>query len=283
MRPCRDLSGEFLDMENSRRNSQESLHETSAGILRIVILDANPQTAEQVERGLWIWPHRIAVVTDIAAALHAFEEMRPDAIIASIDLKEKNAIQRLRRELPTASIVALTEESDPTDPQVIFSAGANAIVTRGTLQDPTLHNRLMNARTAAENCRFVDDTFSQRLAMPWRDSQVFGALQCDVDGRISAANERLSDMLGYSSAAEFSGLSVRDDLLTEEADWQPWRAICGDMLAVLSQKANVKTRAGKMLWMDIEIFAVPEHPTLLQAVFVDQSELAQLTGRRKHA
>ena len=71
------------------------------------------------------------------------------------------------------------------------------------------------------------------------------------------------------------------DILSSQAAWSAWKKIAGDMTALLCQSTSVKAKNKQLLWMKVEVFAVPSSPSHLQAVFVDQTEHALLTGRTR--
>jgi PAS domain-containing protein len=121
-----------------------------------------------------------------------------------------------------------------------------------------------------------------KMPLPWRESSMIGALICDISGTIIDANYFMSKCLGYPEMDSLLGKCVWRDLLSSRADWSPWKEVAGDMTALLHQSIGITAKNGQILWMNVEVFAAPSFPSHLQAVFVDQTELAFLTDKNAH-
>jgi DNA-binding NarL/FixJ family response regulator len=81
--------------------------------------------------------------------------LKPDVVVIDLSMPEMNgllAVQRLREELPSAALIALTRHSDRTYVQQLTAAGAVAYVLK---QSPS--SELLNAiRAAAIGQRYLD-------------------------------------------------------------------------------------------------------------------------------
>ena len=119
------------------------------------------------------------------------------------------------------------------------------------------------------------------MPLPWRESKIIGALICDISGTITDANDCIARWLEYSNADALLGKCVWRDILNSQADWSAWKNIAGDLTALLYQSITIKAKTKQLLWMKVEVFAAPNSPSHLQAVFVDQTELVLLTGRTR--
>ncbi len=143
---------------------------------------------------------------------------------------------------------------------------------------PTLHDLLISVQPNPGAVKTATRTHAPVLALPWRQSEMLGALICDVTGSIVDANYSLATWLGYANTDELRGKNVLRNLLTDHNDWIFWTQVAGDTSAIFHQETGIAARNGQILWMQLEVFAAPNHPSHLQAVFVDHTELAMLTG-----
>lgn len=251
-------------------------------LVRILVLDNDRGTPQLIENALWTWPHRIAMAGCAADAIAMCRNLEPAALIVSLDFsadRSQAAIAALRNELPNTVIIAFTASVDAPNRGMLLELGANAVLTREELQRPTLHSLLMRLRQEPANDVVPVTRADALLGLPWRESKIVGSVICDIGGTVKAANECLAAWLGYPQASSLIGKCIRRDLLSSPADWAPWKTVAGDMGAVVQCSAAVRARNKQLMSMDIEVFAAPNSPTEIQAVFVDKSEPVQLTGR----
>jgi CheY-like chemotaxis protein len=251
-------------------------------LVRLLVLDNHPRTSQQLENALWIWPHRIAVARDGEEAINMCQHLEPAALIVALDFPSDHAagiVGALRDELPKTVIIAIGTTVDTANPGRVLELGANAVLTREELQRPTLHDLLIRLRPQPPDDLEKVVLAEIAMGLPWRDSQIVGALICDIRGTITTANECLSGWLDYPGAAALCGKNVWQDILNCRGDWVSWKSVAGDMTALLHQSVTVKARNEQLLWMNVEVFAAPDSPTHIQAIFADQSEIAHLTGR----
>ena len=252
------------------------------GLIRILVLDHERETLERVENALWVWPHKVANAKSVDEAVKMCRHLKPTALIADINFAGShsgNTITTLRKHLPQVPIVALGSRSDDVTPGNILDQGADAYLPREELHRPTLHDLLRRIQRAPESIKALDFPVSPQMSLPWLDSKIVGALICDISGTIIDANHCIARWLEYSNAEELIGKKVWCDVLGSQAAWSAWKTIAGDMTALLYQSTSVKAKNKQLLWMQVEVFAAPSSPSHLQAVFVDQTELALLTGR----
>lgn len=273
---------------SGRRIGSRKILEAGAAdnsIIRLLVLDTNPATPELIEKALWVWPHRIATARSAQNAAEMCQHLEPVALIVALDFPSDSRvsiIRALRDQIPNAVIIAVGTAGQTSNPGPILDMGANAVLSRDSLQRPTLHDLLMRFRpqkaTGSESAALAE----QPMPLPWRESQIVGSLICDIDGRIVCANECLARWLNFRSPDELAGKSVCRDVLSNSADWVSWKTVAGDLSAILHSSVTVKAGNAQFLWMNVEVFAAPNSPTYIQAVFVDQSELVHLTGRIGH-
>jgi CheY-like chemotaxis protein len=256
--------------------------QAESAIVRLLVLDRNPVTPQLIENALWVWPHRIATADSVQQAVKMCQHLEPAALIVSLDFPSQgrvSIIRSLREQMPAAVIIALGTRGQISNSGPILDMGANAVLTREALQRPTLHDLLMRLQPqpADENTRTIMS--EQSISMPWRESQMIGSLICDIKGIVSSVNPCLVRWLEYPAPSALVGKCVWRDILDSRTDWQPWKSVAGDMTALLRHAMTVKASNGQRLWMDVEVFAAPDSPSDIQAIFVDQSELAHLSGR----
>ena len=265
-----------------RINSQPPIGIDDTGLVRILVLDDDPGTPQLIENALWTWPHRIAMAGCAADAITVCRHLEPAALIVSLDFaadRSQTVIAALRNELPNTVIIAFTASADAPNRATLLDLGANAVLTREELQRPTLHSLLMRLRQEPVNDDVPAIRADVSLALPWRESKIMGAVICDTGGTVKAANQCLAIWLGYEDAASLIGKCIWRDLLSSPADWSPWKAVAGNVSTVVQCSAAVRAHNEQLLWMDIEVFAAPNSPAEIQAVFVDSPEHAQLAGR----
>lgn len=251
-------------------------------LVRVLVLDDDPGTPQLIENALWTWPHRIAMAGCAADAITMCRHLEPAALIVSLDFaadRSQTVIAALRNELPNTVIIAFAASADAPNRGTLLDLGANAVLTREELQRPTLHSLLMRLRQEPVNGVVPVTRTDAPLGLPWRESKIVGSVICDISGTVKAANACLAVWLGYPQASSLLGKCIWRDLLSSPADWSAWKTVAGDMTAIVQCSAAVRARNKQLLWMEIEVFAAPNSPTEIQAVFVDKSELAQLTGR----
>ena len=249
--------------------------------IRLLVLDRDPQTPELIENALWIWPHRIATAQSVEQAVRMCHHLAPTAIFASLDFSSPgrfSVINALRSELPNAVIIALDATDDQSDPRAAFSLGANALLHREDIQRPTLHNLLMSLQDRPDVESVRDIPAQSNMPLAWRESQIIGSLICDIGGTITSANKCLANWLGYSTPNLLLGKSVWRDIMETPDDYAAWKQIGGDLDSILHQPISVKSKNKQLLWMKVQVFAAPNAPSNLQAAFVDQTELASLSG-----
>ena len=86
---------------------------STAGPMRIVVLDDGGDTVERIENALWVWPHKLLTAAHIEEAIGLSEQEPPAAILISIDsnkIREAKSIPALRRRLPKVPIVAVVSQ-----------------------------------------------------------------------------------------------------------------------------------------------------------------------------
>lgn len=265
-----------------RIDSQSPIGVDDNALVRILVLDDDPGTPQLIENALWTWPHTISMAGCAADAITMCRHLEPAALIVSLDFsadRSQTLIAALRSELPNTVIVAFTASAETPDRSTLLDLGADTVLTREELQRPTLHGLLMRLRQEPVNGVVPVTRADVLLALPWRESKILGSLICDSGGTVTAANECLAAWLGYPQASSLLGKCIWRDLLSRPADWSPWKTVAGDMSAVVQCSTAVRARNKQLLWMDIEVFAAPNSPTEIQAVFVDKSESEQLSGR----
>ncbi|TDI72895.1 MAG: hypothetical protein E2O84_08045 [Bacteroidetes bacterium] len=93
-------------------------------------------------------------------------------------------------------------------------------------------------------------------------------LACEVDGTIVAANDYLATWLEYSGAQALVGKSVQSDILDNPEDWNTWTDIAACLTSYLQRTVTVKSNNQQRWGARVEVFAAPDSPTRLQAMFV---------------
>lgn len=245
-------------------------------LVRVLVIDDHPRTVEQIENALWVWPHRVTRTNSLHKAVKMCHHLTPTAILVSLEVGETERgrpVARLRRALPDIPIIALATPEVVANPGTILEQGANAILCREALQQPTLHDLLMRLQEPAENIAPAKVSDGIDIPFPWRDSNVFGSLICDIGSQIVGANNHLASLLGYASPGDLKGLSVGRDILCSSDDWADWKSVAGDTSKVLQQSTSIKSNNQQLLSVSIEAFALANSPTHIQAVFVDLSAL----------
>jgi len=251
-------------------------------LIRILVLDHEHATLERLENALWIWPHKVANANSVDEAVTMCQHLTPTALIADVNFPgshNDNTITTLRKRLPQVPIVAMGSRLDDVAVVNILNQGADAYLPRDELHRPTLRDLLQTIKRAPESIGAPHFLGGPQMSLPWRDSKIVGALICDITGAIIDANHCIARWLEYSNAEELIGKNVWCDILDSQSDWSAWKEIAGDTATLLYQSTTVKAKNGQFLWMMLEIFAAPSSPNHLQAVFVDQTEIALLTGR----
>jgi len=255
--------------------------DVASGLLRILVLDDDSEIVGQLENALWVWPHKVALTANVEDAVRLCQHLTPSAILVAVDRREASktkSIPVLRRRLPAVPIIAVVSREQSIAPGKFLDQGADALLNREDAHRHTLHDLLTSVQHNPCAVKTAAQTHAPKLALPWRRSEMLGALICDVKGSIIDANCALATWLGYDNAEELRVKNVLRNLRIRRSDWDFWTQVAGDTDAILHQETGVAAKNGQLLWMRLEVFASPNHPNYLQAVFVDCTELAMLTG-----
>jgi PAS domain S-box-containing protein len=251
-------------------------------LIRILVLDNERETLKRLENALWIWPHKVANAKSVDEVVTMCQHLAPTALIVDINFAASHStITTLRKRLPQVPIIALGSRSDDETAGSVLDLGADAFLLREDLHPHTLQDLLQGIQRAPESIKALDVPVHPQMSLPWRDSKIVGALICDITGAIIDVNHCIARWLGYSNAEELIGKYVWRDILDSQTDWSAWKEIAGDMETLLYHSTTVKAKNGSFLWMELEVFAAPSFASHLQAVFVDQTEIALLTGRAR--
>ena len=169
--------------------------------------------------------------------------------------------------MPEVPIVAVISREQSASSHRYLEQGADALLLRDDAHLPTLYDliaglsRSRDERSASPRLPFP------ALACPLQQSAIVGALICDVQGTVLDANGALAGWLGYADAQALRGRSWARDVLTDREDWTRWIQVAGDTSAFLRSNAGVVRQDGRSLRLCAEIFAVPDSPRHIQAVF----------------
>ncbi len=265
-----------------QRSIDSGSSDVATGLMRILVLDDDSEIIGQLENALWVWPHKVALTANVENAVRLCQHLTPSAILVAVDrnkASETNLIPALRRHLPTVPIIGVVSRKQFLAPGKLLDQGADALLLREDAHRPTLHDLLISVQRNPDAAKTATRIHTPELALPWRRSEMIGALICDVTGSIVDANRSLATWLGYPNTDELRGRNVLHDLLKNRDDWVSWIQVAGDTSAIIHQESAVATKNGQVLWTKIEVFAASSHPSHLQAVFVDLTELAMLTGQ----
>lgn len=263
-----------------QRSVNSGSSDIASGLMRILVLDDDSEIIGQLENALWVWPHKVALTASVEDAVRLCQHLTPSAILVAVDrnkASETNLIPVLRRRLPIVPIIAVVSRLQFVTPGRFIDQGADALLIREDAHRPTLHDLLVSVQPDPDAVKIATRIHAPELALPWRTSEMLGALICDITGSIVDANRSLATWLAYPNPDELRGRNVLRNLLTNPSDWKFWTQVAGDTSAILHQETGVAAKNGQILWMQLEVFAAPNHPSHLQAVFVDQTELALLT------
>ncbi len=243
--------------------------------LRLVVLDPSPWTLDQIQNALWMWPHKLVTATSINDAVTQCRHLAPAAVLIANDFPDRSngdVLVRLRAYLPDMPIIAITSIPGAANTAETLKRGADAVILRNDLQRPTLHDLLMRLRDARRPADAGTGSRQLCLGLPWRDSRMLGSILCDIDGTVIDANAYLARLLEYPGRNALHGKCIWRDVLQPPADWNSLKSVAGDLAAIRHRSVTVRTAAGQVLWMKIEVFAAPESPADIQVTFVDQSE-----------
>ena len=281
-------SSKIVEMKSLRKHltsgtDQEAGIPDSNELIRVLVLDHDRETRERVQNALWTWPHMITEAHSVDEAIRLCRHIEPAALIVAIDFPDGyygRTISSLRERLPQVPIVALGSAAEGKTLGDILDQGADAFLLREDIHCSTLHDLLTRIQQPQQNTCTTEKLRMPQMSVAWRESKMIGALICDVSGTIIDANACMASWLGYPDSESLFGKCVWRDLLNSRADWPAWKKVAGDTKALLHQPVSVMTNNCQNLWMKVEVFAAPDFPSYLQAVFFDQTELALLTGRR---
>ena len=263
-------------------NGRNHLVETGAAasasaFFRVLVVGDDAEIDDDIGNALWIWPHKLTHAQSVDDAVRLCGHLTPFALLVTVDnesSQKANPIPSLRRRLPSTPIIAVVPPRQARAPGVYLDQGADAVLRRDEAGRPTLFDLMVSVQRNEEKQSPETNQPYLRLPLPWRRSEMLGALLCDVSGEIVDVNSRMLSLLGYASRSDLVGKPVQQLLLADSNDWSDWAEVAGDTGRLICRKTNVKSADGQILWMKVEGFAAQHHPSYIQAVFLDQSELA---------
>ena len=111
------------------------LAESSDSVLRVLVVDQNPDRAEIVRRALVAAGdgHMVELATGSGDLLMLLRAAQPDVVIVDLDLPDRDTIEQLRvatREMPRP-IVMFVDRTDDATMRAAISAGVSAYVVDG--------------------------------------------------------------------------------------------------------------------------------------------------------
>ena len=239
--------------------------------MRILVLDRNMRALEQIGRTLWVWPHLLTAAKSVEEARELSRSFSPTIVIACIDFLNKSSNSgdiSLRDVFPNIPVVALGASSDYAELGALLGTGADALLTYENLSRSNLHSTLTHIQQVPQAINGEIASAVTLLPIPWQNSRIVGTLICEVDGTIVAANDYLATWLEYSGAQALVGKSVQGDILHNPEDWNTWPDTAGCLTSYLQQTITVKSNNQQHLRARVEVFAAPDLPTRLQAMFV---------------
>lgn len=274
-------------MNTLMRNRASNNHSETNGSsfverIRILVLDGDSETLDRLENALWVWPHKVAMTNNLDEAVAMCEHLTPTALVADVkfaDSLNNHSISTLRKRLPWVPIIALGSGSRELASRRMLDQGADAYLPRDELHRPTLYDLLQRIQREPNAALPLDHPVLPRMALPWQKSRIVGVLVCDIAGTIVDVNHCLARWLEYSTTDEIIGKYVWCDILNSKSEWFAWTKMAGDMSTLLHQTTTIKAKNGQLLSVKLEVFAAPSSPSYLQALFVDQTEIALLTSR----
>ena len=249
----------------------------ASGLIRVLVIDDDREIVDQLENALWVWQHKITHISSVDDAVRLCKHMTPKAILVALDGSTTNrvrAVPALRRRLPSVPVIGIVSPRQYAEPGKFLDQGADALLLREDAHRPTLHDLLMSVRRNPAPAAVSARNDGLELTLPWRNSRMLGALVCDISGSIADANLMLARWLGYPSPDEMRGRNVPRHILSDPDDWSNWVQVAGDTRALLHHRTSIVSLNGQQLWVELEVFAAPRHPSHLQAVFMDRSEMA---------
>ena len=133
-------------------------------------------------------------------------------------------------------IIGVVSRKQFLAPGRFLDQGADALLMREDTHRPTLYDLLISVQRNPDAARTAARTHTPELALPWRRSEMIGALICDVTGSIVDANRSLATWLGYPNTDELRGRNVLHDLLKNRDDWVSWKQVAGDTIGCRRQE-----------------------------------------------
>lgn len=249
------------------------------GLMRILVVDSNPAILSDIENALWVWPHKVTLALDVKEAESLCRHLTPTAILAAANGDSHNdtvTISALRACLPRVPLIALVSAEQAKTPGRFIERGADALLPREDAGHPTLHDLVMSVQPKSSGEITPRPLPGPQLPFSLRQSEMLGALICDVAGLIVDSNLCLARSLGYRDTKGLTGQNVSSDLLGNRGLWVAWKQVAGDTKAILRRRSEIAGVNGQRVWMQVEVVAAPRCPNYLQAVFVDRTELVMV-------
>jgi PAS domain S-box-containing protein len=250
--------------------------------MRILVVDDH----ELVRRGICSVIHTDASLTICGEAVNGrdavqkAEELRPDIVVMDISMPEMNGLEatrEIRRLLPEAEIVIVSQHESPQMVRQAFQAGARGYVVKSSistdllsaigriahgdrfLQVPGPSNRSESQdseeileRSAAYEKALRESEERFRSAM---NNMAEGLYTLDAQGLVTYINPSAEAMFGWSSA-ELLGKKMHDVTHYKHPDGTPFPAADCPGLQVLQEGIELRERADVFVRKDGSFFPV---------------------------
>ena len=235
--------------------------------MRIMVLDRHPKTLGYIVPAFGMCPHKVISAASVNDAIRWSRSFAPTVVIVAFDFPHTDGtamISTLRAGLPSVPIIALGAASNFPKLGTVLDQEADAFLLREDLEQSNLLSLVTRIQLRP-------------------GTEKVGALVCDINGIIIVANECLADWLRYPGSQSLLGKCVWRDLMYCPDDWRAWASITAGLTVSLHQLITIKTQSGQRLLMQVEIFALPGAPTVLQAMLVGKSRFPVLGDRTETA
>ena len=262
------------------QNDHEQLSSWAAnlGVVQVILLGYDAGTAEAIDKALWMYSHRVLVAGSTEQAIRMCSSVLPDALVVATDDTDGNRqyIAEIRYALPSVSIIALSSRSGSPTHHELLGQGADAVLYRDRASIPVLNNVLGRLRLCKGEINWPCIFPPPRLPSAWQNTDVVGALVCDISGKVIDANRLLASWLGYASPTPLIGKLAWRHLLYCVKSWPEWREVTDQLIQFSPSSATVRGPGGQVLTMRIDVFSAMADSKFLHVTLLDQLQIQML-------
>ena len=249
------------------------IDKTTDDFLRVLVIAESASLCKDVDRALWIWPHRVATAVDWAGAIRVSKEFRPAVVCAPLPQSDRDndLCRHLREQHTDIPIIGYAE--DEAERNTLLRAGVVDIAVHPSeLSEPSVTGLLEQAIVLCRSRAGGSLGSERHIVAPMRRSRMIGSIVVTAAGVVQCANACVTKWLGYPDASHLVGINFADKHLKRTSDWTALAKVAGDKEALVHAEVSALDVDGRWVAFRAEVSAEPACLMLLRVLFLDETK-----------